>query len=154
MEKTVHEKLEQLRSKITEEEQMIEDYESQIDDLREEIQDYENEYDYESDPNGNDFDLNHIHNLNEEIEVIENLISRCESEIDITEKELEEIHESKKHLKILTDSMKTFEITDGDLIYIYDIKFLTEELCKLNNDLYDLQRSVDCIKCRIQELSN
>lgn len=84
-------KVQTLNEKIEDELSMIENYESQIDDLREEISDYENEYDYESDPNGNDFDLNHIHNLNEEIEVIENFISRCESEIQIIENEIKEM---------------------------------------------------------------
>ena len=77
-----------LKEKIKDELLMIEEYQSNIDDLENEISEYENEYDYESDPNGNDYDLNHIHNLKEEIEEIERLISRCEWEIQCYEEEL------------------------------------------------------------------
>lgn len=81
-------KVQTLNEKIKEESMMIDEYQSNIDDLENEISDYENDYDYEIDPNGNDYDLNLIYELREEIERIEKLINRCEWEIQCYEEEL------------------------------------------------------------------
>jgi chromosome segregation ATPase len=111
--KVYFEKLEQTKAKISEENEMINDYESQIEELREIISDYENEYDYESDPNGNYYDLNYISEKNEEISVLENLIMRCESEIQLYESELEKV------IHLISNKLSN---TDIKLISIDDIR--------------------------------
>ena len=84
-------KVQSLKEKIKDESLMIDEHQSTIDELENEISEYENEYDYESDPNGNDYDLNHVQLLKDEIEEIERLISRCEWEIQCYEEELNQI---------------------------------------------------------------
>jgi hypothetical protein len=84
-------KVSKLKKQIEDELSMIKDYESNIDDLEEEIREYDNEYDYENDPNGNDYDLHYVNDLRDEIEVNNKLISRCEWEIQICEEELNQI---------------------------------------------------------------
>jgi chromosome segregation ATPase len=84
-------KVETLKKRIEDETMLIDEYQSQIEDLEKEISDYENEYDYESDPNGIDYDLGYIHQLREEIEGVERLVGRSEWEIQNCEDELNQI---------------------------------------------------------------
>lgn len=137
--KELFQKLENLKSEIKDEESMIEDYESQIDDLREEISDYENEYDYESDPNGNEYDLNYISEKNDEIQIIENLITRCESEIEYTENEIIELYKqisfynTNPKLNSVSDIRKHFGyISSSNLLKLWINEFGIDEMV---NDL-------------------
>ena len=82
------ENIESIQLKISAEKESIEEYEFQIIEMGEEIYNYEIEYDYKSDPYGNDYDLKYISDKNEEILILENLIKRCEIEIDIYEQKI------------------------------------------------------------------
>ena len=73
----------EIQKEINEELDAIESYESENESLKEKISDYENEY--ESNPNGNRFDFDYVYELQEQIEINERLIIRCELEIDIHE---------------------------------------------------------------------
>lgn len=139
--KVYFEKLEQTKAKISEENEMINDYESQIEELREIISDYENEYDYESDPNGNNYDLNYVFEKNEEISILENLIIRCESEIQLYESELEKVihlisnNLNKIHLKsnLIDDVRNHFGyISSSNILKLWIMRFSVNELV---NDL-------------------
>jgi hypothetical protein len=75
----------EIQKEINQELDAIESYESENESLKDTISDYENEYDYDSDPDGNHFDLSHISDLNGQIEINDMLIKRCELEIEILE---------------------------------------------------------------------
>lgn len=75
----------EIQKEINQEMDTINNYELEIESIEEEISEYSNEYDYDSDPEGNHFDLSYINDLNGQIEYNEKLIRRCELEIDILE---------------------------------------------------------------------
>lgn len=146
--------LEKLQSMINVEEHMIEDYESQIDDLREEIDEYQNEYDYESDPNGNDFDLNYISDKDEEILILKTLITRCEIEIDMYE------HKIVNFCNLIS---KLYDKSDFNECSIDDIRkkigyISSSKLLKLWIDRFGLDELVNDLKWiyrdDINELNN
>jgi len=97
--------LELLRNKVSEErdlmysiENEMEEIEERLNTLRDERYEYENEYDYESDPDGNDYDLSYIADIDSQIEDLmgdveacEMRYSRCEYEIECYSKEYDEL---------------------------------------------------------------
>ena len=95
-------KVKELKEKIRYENEAMEEYQNSINDLEDEISDYENNYDYESDPDGNDYDLNFVHEKREEIESLERSIWRCGSEIDELESQLNEIE-----FRLINPSLQT-----------------------------------------------
>ena len=91
------EKLELLRNKVSEErdlmysiEQDMEELEERIQTLRDERESYENEYDYESDPNGNDYDLSYIADIDSQIEDLMGEMDSCEMRLNRCEYEIED----------------------------------------------------------------
>lgn len=88
MAKNYIERVKELKKQIQYELEAIEEHKGTIDSLEDEITEYERSYDYESDPNGDDYDLHYISSLREEIESYERMISRCEWEIQLSEEEL------------------------------------------------------------------
>jgi hypothetical protein len=131
-------KVKTIKEKINEESEMIENYESEIEEIKEVIRNYENDYDYKSDPSGNDYDLRYISEKNHEIEILENLITRCELEISDYETEIEDtlkssIQQSKIRLESVDDIRKHFgHISSSNLLKIWIKSFGINELA---NDL-------------------
>lgn len=72
----------EIQKEINQKLDTIKNYELEIESIEEEISEYSDEYDYDSDPNGNHFDLSYVNDLNEQIECNKMLIIRCELEID------------------------------------------------------------------------
>ncbi len=135
---TILSKFEKIKEKINEESEMIKNYESEIEEIKEVIRNYENEYDYKSDPNGNEYDLSYISEKNYEIEMLENLITRCELEISDYETEIEDavkssIHKTKIRLESVDDIRRHFgHISSSNLLKIWIKSFGINELA---NDL-------------------
>jgi hypothetical protein len=87
--------VEQLKAlEVTEKEQrkidslkeLIESYEERYNAIQEEIADYQNDYDYESDPEGIDYDLKLVHQLTVDAEMVEESIKHLEEELKELEK--------------------------------------------------------------------
>ena len=76
--------VERLNLLINSESEMIDDLESEISDLEDEINEYENQCDNESE----DYDITYINDWRESIQIAQNKISRCESEIEMLETSL------------------------------------------------------------------
>ena len=88
--------LELLRNKVAEErdlmysiENEINEIEERLNTLRDEREEYENEYDYESDPDGNDYDLSYIASIDSQIEDWMGEIEACEMRYDRCQYEIE-----------------------------------------------------------------
>jgi peptidoglycan hydrolase CwlO-like protein len=90
------EQLELLRNKVAEErdlmysiENEMEELEERIDSLRDERESYQNEYDYESDPDGNDYDLSYIADIDSQIEDLMGEMDSCQMRLNRCEYEIE-----------------------------------------------------------------
>ena len=70
--------VERLNLLINSESEMIDDLETEISDLEDEINEYENQ----CDTDGEDYDTTYINDWRESIQIAQNKISRCESEIE------------------------------------------------------------------------
>ena len=70
--------VERLNLLINSESEMIDDLEKEISDLEDEIDEYENQ----CDTDGEDYDTTYINDWRESIQIAQNKISRCESEIE------------------------------------------------------------------------
>jgi DNA repair exonuclease SbcCD ATPase subunit len=83
--------IQKLREKIDEELQLIEEFNEQISDLEDECYDYENDYDYESDPNGDDYDMMYINSLREDIRNYESRVVSSQRMIQYYEEEISKL---------------------------------------------------------------
>ena len=77
---------EQEQRKIDELKELIQSYEERYDAIQEEIADYQNDYDYETDPEGIDYDLKLVHQLTVDAEMVEQSIKHLEEELQQLEK--------------------------------------------------------------------
>jgi hypothetical protein len=71
---------------IDELKELIQSYEERYDAIQEEIADYQNDYDYESDPEGIDYDLHFVHQLTVDAEMVEQSIKHLEEELNELQK--------------------------------------------------------------------
>lgn len=70
---------------------LIKEYNERIDELQNQIEKYSNEYDYDSDPEGNDFDYQNMCFLSNEIETNERWISKWKSDLEETKKQISDL---------------------------------------------------------------
>lgn len=121
MNKSYTQKINELKTKISIEEELIEEYEQTIEELHEEIKSYEDDYDYESDPNGNDYDLNYVHQLNTQIEEYQSKIGSSERSIQYYEDEINTINFT-NNVSIVTLVQKWETKLNGFLSFVDNVK--------------------------------